>query len=172
MKEKTLQEEILYSGKILNLKKLRVELENGIQADREIVEHNGAVAVIAEREGKMLFVKQFRKAYEEYVLEIPAGKLEIGEEPLTCAKRELEEETGYRAEEWKLLQLVYPSPGFCTEKIYLFQAGNLSQGVAGPDEDENLEVHWLTLAEVKHRVHAGEIRDAKSLAGILHRIME
>lgn len=167
MEEKTLKEEFIYKGKILNLKKLQVQLANKVESTREIVEHKGAVAIIVCEEGRFLFVKQYRKAFEEVLLEIPAGKLEVGELPLDCAKRELEEETGYIANSLELLQIIYPSPGFCTEKIYLYKGTDLEKGKINFDEDENLTSEWIEKNKVIQMINEGKINDAKSLIGVI-----
>lgn len=167
MEEKTLSEEIIYQGKILKLKKIQVQLNNGLKSTREIVEHNGAVAIIVCENNKFLFVKQYRKAFEEILLEIPAGKLEIGEIPLECARRELEEETGYIADTLELIQIIYPSPGFCTEKIYLFKASDLSLGKINFDEDENIISEWIEKDKLVEMIGEGKIKDAKSLLGVV-----
>jgi ADP-ribose pyrophosphatase len=117
--EKTEKESIIYQGKIIKVKELDIKLPNGLMGKREIVEHPGAVAILTTtKDGKIVLIKQFRKACEEILWEIPAGKLEKGEAPLDCAKRELKEETGYTARNWALLGKFYTSPGFCNELIY------------------------------------------------------
>lgn len=167
MRETTIKEDIIYQGKILNLKKLHVKLENGVESIREIVEHRGAVAIVVCENDKFLFVKQYRKAFEEILLEIPAGKLEEAEAPLECAKRELEEETGYIADKIELLQIVYPSPGFCTEKIFLYKGTNLRKGKTNFDEDESLISEWIEKEEVLRMIEKGKIKDAKSIIGVV-----
>lgn len=167
MNEKTIKEEMIYKGKILNLKKINVVLDNGIESTREIVEHKGAVAIIVFENDKFLFVKQYRKAHEEILLEFPAGKLEEGEDPLECAKRELEEETGYKSDNLELIQVIYPSPGFCTEKIYLYKALELSKGEKNFDPDEDLITEWIAKEEVLKMISLGKIKDAKTLIGVV-----
>lgn len=167
MKEKTLKEEIIYRGKILNLKKIQVLLDSGIESTREIVEHNGAVAIVICENNKFLFVKQYRKAFEEVLLEIPAGKLEKNEEAVDCARRELEEETGYIANSLKLLQVVYPTPGFCTEKIYLYKGEDLKQGKKNFDQDEDLITEWIEKDKVLKMIKEGKIKDAKTIIGVV-----
>ena len=167
MNEKTIKEEMIYKGKILNLKKINVVLDNGIESTREIVEHKGAVTIIVFENDKFLFVKQYRKAHEEILLEFPAGKLEEGEDPLECAKRELEEETGYKSDNLELIQVIYPSPGFCTEKIYLYKALELSKGEKNFDPDEDLITEWIAKEEVLKMISLGKIKDAKTLIGVV-----
>ena len=165
--EKTVKEELIYQGKILNLKRHHVVLNNGVSSLREIVEHNGAVAILAEENGKILFVRQYRKAFEDYLLEIPAGKLEKAEIPLDCAKRELEEETGLIAGKFVLMQTIYPSPGFCNEIIYLYKASDFSKGKSNPDEDEELSVEWISKKDVESMVKEGKFNDGKTLIALL-----
>ncbi len=167
MEEKTLNEEMIYKGKILKLKKIQVQLENGLKSTREIVEHNGAVAIVVCENNKFLFVNQYRKAFEDILLEIPAGKLEEGELPLDCARRELEEETGYIANNLELIQVVYPSPGFCTEKIYLFKGSDLRLGEINFDVDENLTSEWIEKDKIMEMIKKGQIKDAKSIVGVV-----
>ncbi len=138
------------------------------EASREIVEHPGAVAILAinGREEVML-VKQHRQPFNEVLLEIPAGKLEPGEEPLVCAKRELLEETGVEANTWKDMGYFYPSPGFCNEVIYLFFALNLTAAKSpGSDPDENIDVMSVPLQEVLTMMEKGEIKDGKTLIAL------
>lgn len=166
MNEKTISNEMIYSGKILNLKKIEVELDNGKSSYREIVEHRGGVAIVAEIDSKILFVKQYRKSIEQDLLEIPAGKIEKDEDPLECAYRELEEETGYKAKELVLINEVYPTPGYSNEKIYVYYAKNLEKGILNPDEDEIIKNISLPLTEVNTMIKTGEINDLKTLYAI------
>lgn len=167
MNEKTLKEELIYKGKILNLKRIKVSLDTGVESVREIVEHKGAVAIVVFEDNKFLFVKQYRKAFEEILLEIPAGKLEEGEDHLDCAKRELEEETGYIAENMELMQVIYPTPGFCTEKIYLYNASKIKKGNVKFDVDEDLTSEWIEKEKVLGMLSRGEIKDGKTIIGVV-----
>lgn len=117
--------------------------------------------------GKILLEKQFRWAVKGDLWEIPAGTLEKGEKPLTCAKRELEEETGYRALKWTLLTTFYPAPGISDERMWLYRAENLVPGRANLDSDEWMEIHTVTIARALTMIRQGLIRDAKSIAAIL-----
>ena len=165
LEEKTIKIDKQFNGKIISLQVEEVELPNGNIAKREIVKHPGAVAVIALTEdNKIVMVEQYRKALEKTIVEIPAGKLEPGEDPETCAKRELEEETGYECREMKKLISFYTSPGFADELIHLFLAEGLSKKVdaASPDEDEFLNLLELTLEETEALINEQKIHDAKT----------
>ncbi|UCZ54686.1 NUDIX hydrolase [Bacillus shivajii] len=167
LNEETIRKESIYSGRIIDLSVHDVKLPNGKESKREVVYHPGAVAVIAfTKEGKLILVKQFRKPLEKVIAEIPAGKLEKGEDPLECAKRELEEETGEIAENWVSLGSFYTSPGFADECIHLFLAEGLSEGIAGTDEDEFVEKMEVTLDEALTMVEQQEIHDAKTVFAV------
>jgi len=166
--EKTLKTDKIFSGKILNLRIDEVELPNGKISTREIVEHSGAVAILPVFEnGDILMVKQYRKPVEEVLLEIPAGKLEINENPLECAKRELEEETGYKARNWEYMGYIYTTPGFSNEKIHLYVAENLEKTVQSTDEDEFIEVIRLPESEILEMISQGKIVDSKTICAFL-----
>ncbi|WP_312108716.1 NUDIX hydrolase [Brevibacillus reuszeri] len=165
--EKTIASQPIYDGRIIKVKVDEVLLPNGNTVKREIVNHQGAVAVLPlTDDGKMVVVRQFRKPLECTIVEIPAGKLEIGEEPLACAKRELEEETGYVAENYTLLSSFYTSPGFADELLHVFVATGLTKGESRPDEDEFVDVLELTLDEAHELHRSGEIRDAKTVVAL------
>ncbi|MBX5436909.1 MAG: NUDIX hydrolase [Alicyclobacillaceae bacterium] len=166
--EPTVADRLIYDGRIIQVHELTVQLPGGGTSTREVVYHPGAVAVLAEPEpGRLLFVEQFRKAPGEMLLELPAGKLDPGEPPLACAKRELAEETGYRAAEWTPLCSFYTSPGFANECITLFAARDLQAGAAKPDEDEYVRVTTRSRTDVEKLLQQGQIRDAKTLVGVL-----
>lgn len=166
--ERTLRSERVYRGNLIGLRVDTVELPSGRRTKREIVEHGGCIAVVAiHADGRVLLVRQYRKAVEEALLEIPAGTLEAGEEPLDCARRELEEETGFAADEWRKLGFFYTSPGFCTEGMHVYLATGLRPANRQPDEDEIIEVVPVPLSEAAALVASGEIHDAKSVAGLL-----
>lgn len=166
--EKTMKTEKIYEGKILNLRIDTVELPDKKYSKREIVEHPGAVAVVPiTDEGDIILVKQYRKAVERELLEIPAGKLEINEEPKECVARELKEETGYTSSNIDYIFEFYTSPGFSNEKMYLFIATDLKEGEAEPETDEYIEVQKYKIAELLDMVKKGEISDSKTIIGIL-----
>ncbi|MEE8469801.1 MAG: NUDIX hydrolase [Dehalococcoidia bacterium] len=145
-----------------------VQLHSGRKTRREIIEHGVVVAVVAiDSEDNVLLVRQYRKPVEKMLLEIPAGGVEPGEDPLHSACRELEEETGFSAERWERLGGFYTSPGFCTEYIHLYVATELRPGKRPADDDENIEVEHIPLNKVFELIAAGEICDAKSIAGLL-----
>lgn len=168
--EKTLSKEQIYSGKIFDLYVEEVELPNKKTGKREIVKHPGAVAVLAvTNEGKMLMVEQFRKPLEKTIIEIPAGKLEKGEDPLECAKRELMEETGYSCESMESIGSFYTSPGFADELIHLYFTDTLvKQGAQLTDEDEFLNVLEISVDEAKAMVKDEKIHDAKTAYSVMY----
>ncbi len=164
--EKTITSEKKFEGKVFSVRVESVELPENAVGYREIVDHPGGVGIVAFTDAnKILFVKQFRKAVEKELVEIPAGKLEKGEEPFACGKRELTEETGYIANDFVSLGAFYPSPGFANEVTHLYLAKNLSKGEKKPDEDEFLDLVELAPNEVYSKIIAGEITDAKTIIG-------
>ena len=168
VEEKTISSDRIYTGKIVSLRVDTVELPGHKYQKREIVEHGGAVGIVAINDkNEILLVKQFRKPIETVLWEIPAGRLEKGENPKDCAIRELKEETGYSAENVKLIHQFYTSAGFSNEKLYIYLATNLSEGDMKLDEGEYLDVHKVTLDEALKMVLNNEIRDAKTSIGIL-----
>ncbi|MBU5225290.1 NUDIX hydrolase [Clostridium senegalense] len=165
--EETISTNYIHKGKILNLKIEEVKLPNGKTSKREIVEHRGAVAILAFKdENTILLVNQFRKPLNETILEIPAGKLEIGEEPVICAQRELEEETGYKANNLKFLGKIVTTPGFSDEIIYIYKATGLYDGTIGGDEDEFIELEEITIDKLKEKIKNGEVIDGKTIAAL------
>ncbi|MDN5348138.1 MAG: ADP-ribose pyrophosphatase [Clostridia bacterium] len=168
LKETCLDSRRIYEGKILNLRCDRVLLPGGREATREVVEHPGAVTIVAlDSEDNVYLVRQFRYPVGEVTLELPAGKLDCGEEAEACARRELAEEAGLKARSWRHLLNFYTTPGFSTEIMYLFLAQELSREEAEADADEFLEVEKVPLAEAVQMALEGKIRDAKSIVGIL-----
>lgn len=167
--EETLSKEYIYKGKIINLRKDEARLPDGNCALSEVVEHPGGVCVAALTENnEVLFVRQFRYPYSEVVLEIPAGKRNsVTEDPLSCGKRELREETGATAETFRFLGELYPSPGYCGEIIYMYAAKGLSFGKTDMDDDEFLEPERIPLDKAIEMIMSGEIKDAKTQAAVL-----
>ncbi|MGI6733912.1 MAG: NUDIX domain-containing protein [Anaerovoracaceae bacterium] len=168
--EKTLSSERIYEGAILNLRKDKVVVTGGNTSYREIVEHRGGVALAAVTDDKkMVLVRQFRKAAEKVVLEVPAGKIESneGEDPLLTAIRELKEETGYTASNIEHITSFYTSIGYSEEVIHLYYATGLTPGETDFDDNEALDIVEYEIAELKRMVLAGEIEDAKTIAAIL-----
>jgi ADP-ribose pyrophosphatase len=168
VEEKVVASEPIYRGKLVNLDALTVELPNGEQALREIVLHPGAVAMVPLLPtGEVMLVRQYRAAARKSLLEIPAGTLEPGEDPLVAAARELQEETGYKPGALARLGGEYTAPGYTSEFIHLFLATDLTESRLPGDDDEFLEVIRLPFAEALRRVESGEIEDGKTLIGLL-----
>ena len=151
----------VYDGKLID-----VTLERWGEHEREIVEHPGAVAIVAiDGDGMLTLVRQRREAVRGELLELPAGTLEEGEAPLACARRELAEETGLTGGTWRDATAFYTTPGFCRERMYVFFAEQLERGEASPESDEQLEIVCWAVEEIAAKL--GEIEDAKTLAGLL-----
>lgn len=169
LKETTKSSETLYEGKVITLQRDTAILENGAEAVREVVRHPGGVGVVAmDDEGYVYMVRQFRYPFYETTLEIPAGKLDKGgEDTKTAGIRELREETGLVADNIEYLGSFYATPGFCDEKLAIYYATGLSQGETDPDEDEFVECEKYKLSELIEMIDRGEIKDAKSVIGIL-----
>ena len=166
--EKTVSSKNVFDGKIINVRLDEVELSNGSRHPREVVEHNGAVCIVAvDEHNNAVVVTQYRYAIGKELMEIPAGKLEKGEKPLPAAVRELEEETGFTAGEMIFLGSMYSSPGFCSEKLYLYLDLELKKGEPHPDEDEFLNVSLIPLDELERMIMLGQIEDGKTVAGVL-----
>ena len=167
--QKTLEKNKLYSGKIFDLFQYKVRLPSGKETHRDILEHNGAAVILAVTDdGDLVMVRQFRNGSDSVMLELPAGKLDLGEDPITCAIRELEEETGYRAAEMKPLLKMHPVAAYCTEQISLFLALGLKKGEPTPDADEFVEVELHSPAALLDMIDNGEITDMKTIASILY----
>ncbi len=165
--EKTLDTEEIYDGVIVKLRRDKVTVKNGTSY-REIVEHSGGAVIAAfTGEGKIILVRQFRKPVERAVLEVPAGKIDPGEDPKTAAIRELEEETGYRAVDMDLMTCMYPSVGFTDEKLYIYYADKLEKGEPHPDENEVLDILEMNFDELYKDVIEGKIEDAKTIIAVL-----
>ena len=164
--EVTVSTEPIFNGKIISLQVDTVRLPDGNTATREVVKHPGAVAVLALNNNKMLVVEQYRQPMHRTEVEIPAGKLDPGEDPKNAAERELQEETGFHSGELFLLKSFYTSPGFADEVIHLYVTENAQTGKMSLDEDEFLEVSELTLDEAYEYIKDGRIADAKTMMAV------
>ena len=167
MTEKTLTTQEVYHGRIIRVRRDEVLLPNGHTSVREVVEHPGGVGILALDGGDVLLVRQYRYAFSRVLTEIPAGKREKGEEPLTTARRELREETGATADEWLSMGSLIASPGCYDEVLYLYLARGLHFGDTHPDEDEFLSLERMPLEELAERCMNGEITDAKTVCAAL-----
>jgi ADP-ribose pyrophosphatase len=166
--EKQVETETVYKGVIVNIRRDIAELQNGNRAEREVVEHPGGVGIVAvTNDNKVLLVRQYRYPMEEEMLEIPAGKLDNGEDPFKCAVRELSEETGCTAGKYVDLGVIYPSPGFCRESLYLYLALDLKAGEMHLDENELLSVEQVDIDTLIDMIMANELPDAKTVIGIM-----
>lgn len=165
--EKTLNSKVVYEGKVVTVLKDDVEVADGHKSFREVILHSGGVVIAALKDSDtILLVKQYRYPLKHVNLELPAGKLEIGEDPNEACKRELEEETGYRAKVWKSLGYINTTPGICTEKLYLYLAKNLEFVGEHPDEGEILKCCEYNLKDVFYMIQNGEINDAKTICAL------
>jgi ADP-ribose pyrophosphatase len=166
MEERTLNTTRPWSGRRIKVRIDEVERPDGHTSTREIVEHPGAVAILAWDGERLAMVRQWRHSAGQVLLEIPAGTLEPDEPPLETARRELAEETGIAAASWEESLRFYTAPGFCTELMHLYLATELSDTTAGGDEDEDLEPGWMTLTDALAAIDDGRILDAKTMAGV------
>lgn len=166
--ERTLSSETVYQGKIVTLLVDQAELPNGMQAKREVVLHPGGVAILPlDRDGNVTLVQQYRYPFHQLLLELPAGKLDEGEDHRVAAARELSEETGLEAGELTYLGCILASPGFCTEKLHMYLARDLSRAQSHPDDDEFLNVVTMPFEELFQKVMDGTLEDAKTVATVL-----
>lgn len=166
--EKLLNQQEIYSGRVFRVTKDTVLLENGAEGIREIVHHHGGAAVVAlDEHGRVILVRQYRHAIGREMWEIPAGKLESGEDPFEAAKRELAEEGGVTADVWQELGVIYPTVGYATEAIYLYLATRLHPVPMHLDEDEFLEPSYLPLEQVMDWIMQGKLQDSKTVIGCM-----
>lgn len=166
--EHPLTEDVAWTGRIFNVNRLQVELPDGRRALRDVVRHPGAVAIVAfTEEGRICLVRQYRTALGRVTVEIPAGKLSAGEDPLECANRELLEETGMVAEKMAFLTTIASSDGFCDELIHIYMATGLTFAKSSPDDDEFINVDLVEVSELVDAVLDGRIEDAKTVVGAL-----
>lgn len=166
--EKTIATEPIFEGKVIRVRRDTVVLPNGREAKRELIAHPGGVGIIAvNQKREVLMVEQYRIAFRTVLLEVPAGKLEVGEDPLECGVRELSEETGYEAGKVQFLGEYYPTPGYCEEKITLYLATQLQPGKQHLDQDEFLSVKTIPLDTLYEMVMNNQIHDAKTVIAVL-----
>ena len=172
-KAKVLSSDTVYKGKVFWITHDHVAEPGGVQATRDVVRHNGSVVVLAvdtatnPRDPGILLIRQYRHAANQFLLELPAGRIEPGEKLIPAAKRELIEETGYRAKKWSRHATYYASPGFLSEAMNILLAEDLTLGQAQPEDDEKIELHMTPLSEVVAMIHANKIHDGKTIIGVL-----
>ena len=158
----------IYTGKVLSLDVDEVEEPGGVHARREVVRHSGSVAVLAiQDDGKIVLVRQYRYPVDDFVWELPAGRLDPGESPEQAAQRELQEEIGFKAGRLQEMVFFHTTPGFCDESMHVFRATALLASKAQGDEDERIEVQAFTLSDLGAMIDRGEIREGKTLVAIL-----
>ncbi len=168
MSYETIDSQCVYKGKVMEIHKDKVVMPNGNVTVRETVVRGHAVGIIpVDENGNIIFVRQYRHAARDFILEIPAGMIEKGEEPIEAAKRELEEETGYKCETPYFISDSYMAIGICTEKVYLYIAENLEKGAPNPDPDEFIELERHSVNEAVEMIFSGKIHDIKTMAAIL-----
>jgi ADP-ribose pyrophosphatase len=172
-KARTLSSKTVYKGRVFWVTADEVSEPGGVTARRDVIRHNGSVVILAvdtktnPSDPGILLIRQYRHAAEKILLELPAGRIEPGEKLIPAAKRELIEETGYRAKRWSKLVRYFASPGFLSEAMNILLAEDLTLGVATPEDDEKIELHMTPLSEVLRLIHAGKIEDGKTLIGVL-----
>ncbi|MBY0356877.1 MAG: NUDIX hydrolase [Candidatus Obscuribacterales bacterium] len=162
-----LESQKVFSGHIFNVRKDYLSREGSGRIEREIVEHNGGVTIACQpKPGQILLAKQYRYSIDQELFELPAGRVEVGEDRLIAAKRELAEETGYWANNWREFAQLYPAPGFCNELLTLYLATDLEWRGTNPDHDEEIEIVTVSMSEAWQWALAGKITDAKTIAGL------
>ncbi len=171
VKPKILSSETVFKGRVFHVTRDRVQEPNGVTAIREVIRHSGSVVVLAVDESgaepRVLLERQYRYAAQDYMLELPAGRIDPGETSLAAGKRELLEETGYTARKWSKALFFYPSPGFLEETMTVYLACGLQPGIAQPEDDERIDHDLVPLSRVLRWIMSGKIRDGKTLASIL-----
>lgn len=167
LKEETLDSKIGYDGHLIKLRVDKIRLPNGRETTREVVVHRGAVAMVPVINDQVVLVRQYRYAAGEVLLEIPAGTLEVDEDPFDCARRELEEEIGKHPQKLTLLFSSYLAPGYSSEKLHMFVAQELVEKKSKADDDEFIEIVKVPISDVTDLILSGKIKDSKSISGIL-----
>lgn len=171
--EKLISSRVVYQGNLFRVLHDKLIEPGGKHSERDVIRHNGSVVILAIDKSKskkdpwIVMERQYRHAAQQYLWELPAGKLDPGEDPLAGAQRELEEETGYRAKKWKPLVEYYGSPGFLGESMKVFLAEGLSAGDAHPEDDEDIEFRLVKLSDVVEMIEKGGIKDGKTLCSVL-----
>ena len=166
--EKTLSSQLIYKGRAVNLRIDTVKTASGRETTREIVEHSDCVAIIAiDADGNILLVSQYRKAVEKELLEIPAGGINPGEDPVATVRREMREETGYLPRKVERLGGFYSAPGYCTENLHLYLATDLIPSPLHAEDTENISLNRVPVGQIPSLIASGSICDAKSIAGLL-----
>ena len=171
-KEKIIETEHIYKGKIINLDKNKVVCPNNIVSYREIIHHPGGVCILVKIDDKFVLIKQYRSPYDDFIYELPAGKLEKGEDPLSAGKRELEEEVGLLASNWISYGSIYPSVGYTDEIIYLYSVSGITKSKQHLDVDEQIEICYFSKEELLKMIDNGDIKDAKTLILLLRYFAE
>lgn len=172
-KAEVLRSKEVYRGKVFWVTHDEVREPGGVSATRDVVRHNGSVVILAvdtvtnPDDPGIVLVRQYRHAANKFLLELPAGRIEPGEKLIPAAKRELEEETGFKAKRWSKHVTYFASPGFVAEAMNILFAEDLTEGEARPEEDERIEIHLTPLSEIMALIHAGKIEDGKTLIGVM-----
>ena len=172
-KATVLSSRLAYQGNVFSVYTDHIIEPGGVEGIRDVIRHNGSVVILAIDDSQnpndpmIVIERQYRHAAGQFLLELPAGKLDPGETPLAGAKREMIEETGYRAKKWKKLVRYYPSPGFVGEWMEIYLATGITLGVAEPEEDERIEVTLVPLSQAVAMIHSGKIQDGKTIIGVM-----
>ena len=157
----------IYKGRVIDLRVDEIQYDNGTTGYREVASHPGGAAVVALKDGMIILVSQFRYPLNKTIYELPAGKLDHSEDPVECAKRELEEETGFKSDNFIKLGEIVSTPGFCDERLHLFLARDLKPGNKNHEEGEyGMETHYFTLGEIEQKIVDSEIIDAKTICAV------